>query len=646
MHQTLARPSLQLLPTLIGTLLLFCASEAFAGFAHPGVAHSAESIAFIRAKLEAKQQPWTETWDILTASPEASLSWEPNPIAQVERGAFNNPNIGSSDFSADAAVAYVHALRWALSGETAHPRKAADIVDAWSGTLKSISNHDARLLVGMSGYKFTIAAELLKHTWDASMLQTMMAMGVFLDDQVMFDRAKNYFLAGKGNGAIGNYFKESGQCQETGRDQGHTQMGLDFLAATCETAWIQGIDLYGALHNRLLKGFDYTAKYNLGFDVPYEPYEPYEPYRSFEGRYYYKTISDDARGRFRPMYERVFNHYHNRKRLEAPFTWQAVERLRAGSDDGGRRRSRATATLETLMFANQPAHFVTDTTKRTAESSPVPANAAAPQANVLKPDRLITYKTVGEVMLKLHVFEPDGLKTNDMRPAIVFFFGGGWAGGDPKQFYQQARALADLGMVAFSAEYRVKSRNQTTPFECVKDGKSTIRWVRENAARLGVDPKRIVAAGGSAGGHVAACTGIIDGCEEEGENLDVSSVPNAMILFNPVLDTTEEGYGAKNFTVAQQTELSPCHHVVKGIVPTIVFHGTADQTVPFENAERFARLMKEADNDGVLVSFDEKGHGFFNSTFFRPNSDGVDYDLTMKRSVEFLTAHDCLAAKK
>jgi len=70
--------------------------------------------------------------------------------------------------------------------------------------------------------------------WDASMLQTMMAMGVFLDDQPMFDRAKNYFLAGEGNGAIGNYFKPSGQCQESGRDQAHTQMGLDFLANTCD----------------------------------------------------------------------------------------------------------------------------------------------------------------------------------------------------------------------------------------------------------------------------------------------------------------------------------------------------------------------------------------------------------------------------
>ena len=104
----------------------------------------------------------------------------------------------------------------------------------------------------------------------------------------------SYYLTGKGNGAIGMYFKPSGQCQESGRDQSHTQMGLEFLANTCETGWIQGIDLYGALDNRLLKGFEYTAKYNLGNEVPYERYV------SFEGRYKYNEISGKSRGRFPP----------------------------------------------------------------------------------------------------------------------------------------------------------------------------------------------------------------------------------------------------------------------------------------------------------------------------------------------------------
>ncbi|MCF7790112.1 MAG: alpha/beta hydrolase [Prosthecobacter sp.] len=268
--------------------------------------------------------------------------------------------------------------------------------------------------------------------------------------------------------------------------------------------------------------------------------------------------------------------------------------------------------------------------------------ALSAQGIELKTDRSMAYKSVGGVELKLDVFEPAGLKSSDHRPAIVFFFGGGWSGGSTKQFYQQARAMAEEGMVAFSADYRVKGRNKTTPFECVKDGKSAIRWVRQHAAEFGIDPSRIVAAGGSAGGHVAACTGVIEGHEEDGEDANIRSVPNAMILFNPVLDTTEKGYGAKNFKPEQQTEISPCHHVRKGIVPTLVFHGTADKTVPFENAERFTRLMKDEGNECVLVPFEGKDHGFFNGSFFRKSNGDADYEVTMKRSIEFLKAQGFL----
>jgi acetyl esterase len=176
----------------------------------------------------------------------------------------------------------------------------------------------------------------------------------------------------------------------------------------------------------------------------------------------------------------------------------------------------------------------------------------------------------------------------------------------------------------------------------VKDGKSAIRWVREHATELGVDPDRIVAAGGSAGGHVAACTGVIEGFEEAGEKTAISSIPNAMILFNPVLDTTGKGYGAQKFKPEQQTELSPCHHVRKGIVPTLVLHGTADKTVPFENAERFSKLMKDAGNECLLVPFEGKDHGFFNGSSFRKGNGDADFDLTIKYSFEFLKARGIL----
>lgn len=362
-------------PFVFGCLFLFMTArceQVSAQFVHPGVAHSKESIAFVKSKIEAKEEPWYRNWQRLKKSEPAELDWKPRPHADVQRGPYNHPNIGSSEFSEDGMAAYTHALCWNLSGDEAHARKAVEILDAWSGKLESIGNHDAALLVGMAGYHYCTAAELMKHTWDgwpadnearfakmaseiwypiikgfyssangnwdASMMQTMLAMGVFMEDQAMFDQAKNYYLTGKGNGAIGMYFKESGQCQESGRDQAHTQMGLEFLANTCETGWIQGVDLYGALDNRLLKGFEYTAKYNLGNDVPYEPY------KSFEGRYYYEELSGKSRGRLRPMYQRVYNHYHNRKQLETPFTQQAVGK------EQSRRRKRVETYIDLLMY--------------------------------------------------------------------------------------------------------------------------------------------------------------------------------------------------------------------------------------------------------------------------------------------------------
>ena len=133
------------------------------------------------------------------------------------------------------------------------------------------------------------------------------------------------------------------------------------------------------------------------------------------------------------------------------------------------------------------------------------------------------------------------------------------------------------------ADYRVKSRHGTTPFECVKDGKSAVRWLRANADRLGIDPNRIAAGGGSAGGHVAAATGNVPGLEEPGEELHVSSVPNALLLFNPVYDNGPGGYGHERVR-DRFHEISPLHNIKPGAPPTIVFLGTDNALVPVATA--------------------------------------------------------------
>ncbi|MDC1106005.1 alpha/beta hydrolase fold domain-containing protein [Prolixibacteraceae bacterium] len=251
------------------------------------------------------------------------------------------------------------------------------------------------------------------------------------------------------------------------------------------------------------------------------------------------------------------------------------------------------------------------------------------------PDQKVLYKKTEQGELYLHAFYPKDFSPHDSRPTVVFFFGGGWVGGNPKQFYQQASHLIKLGFVCFSAEYRVRRFHKTTPFECVEDGKSAIRWIRKHASDFGVNPNMIVACGGSAGGHVAACTGVIDGYDAKSEDLAISSIPNAMILFNPVLDTTKKGYGATKVK-GRETAISPCHHVHSSIPPTIIFHGTDDHTTPFENATRFDSLMFKHGNNCMLIPVLGKDHGFFNSSHIAKNNTDDDYNYTMYQSEIFL----------
>jgi acetyl esterase/lipase len=251
------------------------------------------------------------------------------------------------------------------------------------------------------------------------------------------------------------------------------------------------------------------------------------------------------------------------------------------------------------------------------------------------------YKTVGDVKLSLYIFSPTGHKPADKRPAAVFFFGGGWRGGNPAQFHQQCKHLADRGMVAITADYRVASRHDVKPASCVADAKSAIRYVRKEAARLGIDPERIVAGGGSAGGHIAACTGTIKGFDEPGEDTSASSVPNALVLFNPALVLAPvEGVDLDPVRLASLGErmgvnpkqLSPYHNIRKGVPPTLILHGKADSTVPFATAEAFARAMEAAGNRCELVGYEGQPHGFFNYG----RGDGSHYTKTVAAMDRFL----------
>lgn len=166
-------------------------------------------------------------------------------------------------------------------------------------------------------------------------------------------------------------------------------------------------------------------------------------------------------------------------------------------------------------------------------------------------------------------------------------------------------------MVAISAEYRIKSLHKTSPVESLKDAKSAIRWVRKNAAELGVDPEKIIAGGGSAGGHLAAACGTMTTIEEEVEKGGVCSMPNAMVLFNPVLDCSPEGFGNDRL-IGKWEEFSPLHNINSECPPSIIFLGTEDDIIPVATAENFKKTMADAGIDCKLFLYEGQAHCFFN----------------------------------
>lgn len=223
----------------------------------------------------------------------------------------------------------------------------------------------------------------------------------------------------------------------------------------------------------------------------------------------------------------------------------------------------------------------------------------------------VEYKQVEGDNLHLFITLPEDHKSVDKRPAVVFFFGGGWNGGTPNQFAPHALHLAKKGFVVACAEYRTKASHKTSPYACVKDGKSAVRWLRANAATYGIDPDRLAAGGGSAGGHVAATTGTCPGWDEESEDADVSSIPQALLLFNPVYDNGPEGYGNERLGETWK-QISPLHNIRKGAPPTFVVLGSKDKLIPVATAEAYQTKMEEAGSICVTHIYEGEGHGFFN----------------------------------
>lgn len=274
---------------------------------------------------------------------------------------------------------------------------------------------------------------------------------------------------------------------------------------------------------------------------------------------------------------------------------------------------------------------------------------AAPLVAQTKPKapmsgEVVTYKTVGERRLRIFVIRPDDGKETDRRPAIVFFHGGGWQGGNPSQFEETSKYFAKRGVVCFNVEYRLLGKDKNDPpAVCIADAKSAVRWVRKRAASWGVDPTKIAAGGGSAGGHLAAATALLPGLDDAEDDLNVSPRPDALILFNPVIDNSKQGYGNNRIGDRVQ-EFSPAHNVTPEAPPTLLMVGSEDRLLPPPLVHRFEKLMKEAGVRCDAKIYEGQDHGFFNYG----RGDNEYYDKTLAEADAFLTSLGWLtpAAKK
>ncbi|MFF5002537.1 alginate lyase family protein [Streptomyces phaeochromogenes] len=370
------------------------AAAAPATFTHPGMLHAYGELNRAKVRVAAGNEPWLSGWNRLTANSHSAATWTARPQATIIRGG-TGENYGI--LYNDIHAAYQNALRWRIAGTTAHGDKARDILNAWSATLTTVTgNADRFLAAGIYGYQFANVAELMRGysgfdldrfktmmlnvfyplnnqflnnhndacitnywaNWDLCNMNSVLAIGILCDDAAKYDQAVNYFKNGAGNGSINHavpfVYDSQGlaQWQESGRDQGHTMMGMGQMGAFCEMAWSQGEDLYGYGDNRFMKAAQYVAKYNLGQDVPFTTYTWGTGQNCAQQSH--TVISAASRGQARPVWDLLHYHYARRRGLSVPYITAMAESVRpegGGGDYGANSGGFDQLGFGTLMYA-------------------------------------------------------------------------------------------------------------------------------------------------------------------------------------------------------------------------------------------------------------------------------------------------------
>ncbi|MEU3614895.1 alginate lyase family protein [Streptomyces sp. NPDC006872] len=373
------------------------ASAAPAAFTHPGMLHNAGDINRARVRVAAGTDPWLSGWNKLTANSHSQPTWTPRATATIIRGG-TGENYGL--LYNDIAAAYQNALRWRVGGTEANAQCAAGILNAWATTLTSVTGSADRFLAaGLYGWQFANAAELMRDyddfdlsafqemmanvfyplnnsfltnhndacitnywaNWDLCNTASILAIGILNEDSATYDQAVSYAKSGAGNGSIAHAVPylytdadgyDLGQWQESGRDQGHTVMGMGQMGAICEMAWNQGDDLYSYDSKRFLKAAQYVAKYNLGNDVPFTTYTWGSGQNCAQNAQ--TVISASSRGQVRPVWAMLHYHYNRRLYLDDKYISQmcfSVAPEGGGGDYGSTSGGYDQLGFGTLMYA-------------------------------------------------------------------------------------------------------------------------------------------------------------------------------------------------------------------------------------------------------------------------------------------------------
>jgi hypothetical protein len=308
---------------------------------HPGIFQRQQDLEFMRAQVALGRDPWKAAWDRMLSLPTSSLDFTPQPVTHIVRGSYGAGQKGDREINASIESTESHVIQWVVTGNEVHAQKAASIIDAWSSVLGDFSGNDAMLLGGWTGAKWANLAEILRATWknwraasihqfetmlrtvyvpllypffpeangnwDAAMMHSLLAIAVFSEDQALLDHVLEHYRFGPGTSGITRYIYPNGQCEESTRDQAHTQLGLGYFALISLIAWNQNIDLFSEADDRLALGFEYTSRYMLGEPV-----------------FAYGAISDQTRGRFDDCYEIPLQHFRFDRGISMPYTEQAA----------------------------------------------------------------------------------------------------------------------------------------------------------------------------------------------------------------------------------------------------------------------------------------------------------------------------------